>query len=258
MEIERGFAALEGGQVYYEAAGAGQAVIFIHGLSLNMRMWDDQFEFFAGHYRVIRFDLRGFGRSPAPAAAYARVDDIRGLLELCGAGRGHVIGLSLGGGIAIDFALTYPERTQSLVAVDSALGGFPYATNFNLRAREDGLAAAKERWLTHALFKPANRDPAVAARLRQMVADWSGWEWLNHDPGRIPDPLPYYRLKEIQAPTLAILGEYDLPDFHAIADRLVADLPRARKTVLPGVGHMSNMEAPGAFNAAVLDFLGSV
>jgi 3-oxoadipate enol-lactonase len=258
MNTETGYAALENGRVYYEAAGVGPAVVFVHGFALDTRMWDDQFEVFARQYRVIRFDIRGHGRSPAPSGPYARTDDIKGLLDRLGGGRGHIIGLSMGGGIALDFAITYPEQTLSLIAVDSALGGFPYTTNFNMRARADGLSAAKARWLAHDFFKPVNRDAALAGRLRQMVTDWSGWEWFNYDPGRIPDPLPYHRLHEVRAPALVVVGELDIPDFRAIADYLTHGISGARQVVLPGVGHLSNMEAPDAFNQAVLNFLGQV
>jgi pimeloyl-ACP methyl ester carboxylesterase len=157
--------------------------------------------------------------------------------------------------VAIDFALERPHLTRSLVAVDSALGGYPYTMNFNMRAHEDGLERAKENWLAHPFFGPAQRNPAVTARLRQMVNDWSGWQWFNHDPSRAPEPLPYHRLKDIKASTLIIVGEQDVPDFQGIADTLVRDIPNARKVVLPAVGHMSNMEAPEKFNEVVLSFL---
>ena len=256
METYTGLATLsDGGQLYYEMAGRGDTVLFIHGFSLDTRMWDDQFEVFAQRYRVIRFDLRGFGKSSAPTGDYSRVEDLEALLNYLNAGSAHVIGLSLGGGVAIDFALERPRLTRSLVAVDSALGGYPWTTDFNTRAREVGLEQAKENWLAHRLFGPANRNPAVAARLREMVLDWSGWQWLNSDPGRAPNPLPYQRLKDIAAPTLAILGEYDLPDFQDVAATLVSKTPNARKIVLPGVGHMSNMEAPDEFNEGVLSFI---
>jgi len=98
--------------------------------------------------------------------------------------------------------------------------------------------------------------PEVAARLATMVEDFSGWHWLHSRAG--PGRAAAERVGEIRAPTLVVIGELDLPDFHRIADLLVARLPDARKVVIPGVGHMSNMEAPEAFNAAVLDFLVSV
>ncbi len=258
MNTQTGFLKVENGEIYYEVAGAGEAVVLIHGLSLDTRMWDDQFAVLAEQYQAVRFDLRGSGRSPAPTGEYARVDDIQALLQFVGAPKAHIIGLSMGGGIAIDFALMYPQLTRSLIVIDSALGGYPYTTDFGEDPKAIGLEKAKANWLSHDFFVPANRNPAVAVRLRQMVNDWSGWEWLNHDPGRVPNPLPYYRLKEISVPTLVMVGELDIPDFQGIAEQLAREIPGARKVVIPGAGHMANMEAPEAVNAAIFDFLGSV
>jgi len=87
------------------------------------------------------------------------------------------------------------------------------------------------------------------------MAEYSGWHWANRDPGRGLEPPAMERLAAIRAPTLVVLGEHDLPDFHAIADALHRQLPGARKAVLPGTGHMANMEAPEEFNEVVLRFL---
>lgn len=255
MNSQSGFAELNGGRLYFEAAGAGEPALFIHGFSLDTRMWDDQFAVVARHYRAIRFDIRGFGKSPPPEGVYSQVEDIRALLKYLDADRPHIIGLSLGGGIALDVAVTYPSLPRSLVLVDSALGGFPWKTDFNVRAKEIGIEAARKRWLAHPLFVPANEKPLVAARMAQMVGEYSGWHWVNHDPGLVPDPLPYHRLDSIAVPTLVVVGERDLPDFQAVADVLQRGIRGARKVVLPGVGHMSNMEAPEAFNEVVLEFL---
>jgi pimeloyl-ACP methyl ester carboxylesterase len=95
----------------------------------------------------------------------------------------------------------------------------------------------------------------VVARLRAIVADYSGWHWLHSDPRRSLEPPAITRLAEIAAPTLAIVGQHDLADFHAIADLLATQAPAGRRVVLPGVGHLANMEAPDACNEVVLDFL---
>jgi pimeloyl-ACP methyl ester carboxylesterase len=241
--------------LYYEVAGASEAVLFIHGFSLDTRMWDDQFEVFAQRYRVIRPDLRGFGKTPPPTGEYANTADLKAVLESLGEARAHIVGLSMGGGVALDLAITYPQIVRSLVLVDSAMGGFPYKSSFGVGAKEVGLEAAKQRWLAHPLFASANRIPAVAARLGQIVADYSGWHWLNRDPGRVPDPLPYHRLDEVTAPTLVLVGELDVLDFQAIAETLEQGIRGARKVEIQGAGHMSNMEAPEKFNEAVLGFL---
>lgn len=95
----------------------------------------------------------------------------------------------------------------------------------------------------------------MAARLRAMVADYSCWHWRNDDPQPAADPPALARLGEIAAPALIVVGERDVPDCQAIAALLQERIPQARTVVLPGAGHMSPMEDPAAFNAAVLAFL---
>jgi pimeloyl-ACP methyl ester carboxylesterase len=254
----------DGGRLGYDLSGdpAGQPVAFVHGFSLDRRMWDDQLPAFGAAYRVLRYDARGFGRSSLPDAAYSHADDLRALADHLGLGPLHLVGLSMGGGVAARFALTYPAATRSLVLVDAAVPGFKWSKPFDdlfpaLRrtARERGVAAARELWLSSDLFAPAREQPAVAARIEAMVADYSGWHWLHRNPERSDGPTALDRIGQVQAPTLLVLGERDLADFRTCAEKIAARLPAAERVLLPGVGHMSNMEAPGAFDAAVLAFL---
>lgn len=258
METQSGFVNVNGGRLYCEAAGAGSPVIFVHGFSLNTSMWDDQFEVFAKSHRVIRFDMRGFGKSPASLEPYRRIDDLNAVLQFFGLERTHLVGLSLGGGDAIDYVLEFPQKVISLTVIDSTLSGFHWTTDWDVQARELGLEGARERWLSHPMFEAALRNPSVAPRLRQMVADYSGWHWLNHDPELGPAQRAAKRLGEIKTPTLVLVGELDIPDFCAIADSLHRAVQGSRKIVLPGIGHLANMEAPEAVNEAILNFLKEV
>lgn len=261
-----GFADINGTRLYYEIAGDGLPVVLIHGFSLDCRMWDDQFAPFAEHYRVVRYDMRGFGRSaPVGEDPYAHTDDLAALLDYLEISRAAIIGLSMGGQVAVDFALTYPAMTRALVPVDALVGGHQWSAEWNAAvgpvwrtARATNIDAGKALWLSTPLFVPANEQPAVAARLQEMVADYSGSHWLRGDPQRSLDPPAMERLHEIIAPTLVVLGERDVPDFHVIADRLADQVLGAQKIILPGAGHMANMEAPTTFNAAVLRFLATV
>jgi pimeloyl-ACP methyl ester carboxylesterase len=256
---------VNGTRLYYEVAGSGHPLVLIHGFTLDTRMWDGQFDAFAKRYRVIRYDARGFGKSAGPTGeSYAPADDLRALLEQLGVERAHILGLSMGGGLAVDFALAYPEATSSLIAVNSLLGGYQWqefgATIEAMfsAATESGVDAARAVWLNSPLFEPALEKPDVASRIKQIVGDYSGWHFVNEDPAIAPAPPAIQRLGEIAGPTLVLVGERDLPDFHAIADTLAHGIPNARKVVLPGVGHMSNMEDPSGFNEAVLGFLAGI
>jgi len=263
MQKQTGVAEVNGTRLYYEVAGSGHPLVLIHGMSLDTRMWDAQFEPFAHHYQVVRYDARGFGKSALPTGgSYAHTDDLKALLEYLEIAHAFILGLSMGGGIAIDFALAHPEATDALLPVDSRLTGWQPAPEFaaflravRLRAKEAGIEAARAVWLSSPAFMPALANPEVAPRLAQIIGDYSGWHWLNDNPLRALAPPAVQRLDTLRVPTLIIMGERDFPDCHAIADTLHQRIPKAQKVVIPRVGHMSNMEAPERFNALVLGFL---
>ncbi len=266
MEQIADMVTVNGTHLYYERAGTGHPLVLIHGFTLNTQMWEDQFAVFAQHYQTIRYDMRGYGRSALPMEEpFTAVDDLRALLDTLGVSRTFVLGLSLGGSVAIDFALAYPDRTSALVLVDPALRGWSWSEAFSQSMRELGIVAhtqgvemARQRWLAHPFFLPARERPELAERLAQIVASYSGWSWLHASHERDAD-LPEVRpLERISAPTLLIMGERDIEEFQAIASHISCSIPHLTKLVLPGVGHMANMEAPEAFNEAVLRFLGSL
>jgi pimeloyl-ACP methyl ester carboxylesterase len=243
-------------------AGSGHPLVLIHGFTLDTRMWDDQFEVFAERYQVLRYDLRGFGKSAVPTdAPYTHPDDLHALMTHLGIEHAYIVGLSLGGAVAVDFAVTYPEATDILIPVDAALiGGYEWvegrpSSAVSAQAQQAGLQAAKTFWLQHPLFARAREQPAVAARLAAMVEDYSGWHLINEDPGRLLEPPAIQRLATITAPTLVIVGEQDVLDFHRVADIMVERIAGAKKVVMLGVGHMANMEDPERFNEIVLGFL---
>lgn len=252
--------------LYCEESGSGPVVVLIHGFTLDTRMWDAQFLPLAQHFRVVRYDLRGFGRSDVPTEApYSHVDDLRGLLDRLQIERAALVGLSKGGAVALDFALTYPERTGALALIDTVLGGFPWSAEGSARnglvwqrAQEGGIPAAKESWLTHPLFAPALRQPVVAERLRQIIDDYSGWHFINPNPEQGIEPPAAERLSELTMPVLALVGEFDLPDFLQITEMIGQQIPHTHTCILAGVGHMANMEAPVAVTQALIDFLKSV
>jgi pimeloyl-ACP methyl ester carboxylesterase len=259
------FADVNGTRLHYEVAGEGPTVVLIHGLGLDMRMWDDQFEVLAARYRVIRYDLRGFGKSaPQTDVRFLHAEDLRALLDHLEVPKANVIGLSLGGTIALQYALLFPECLLSLILVDSALDGFDWSdeweaayTAIQERAAQAGASAGNKMWMEHELFVPACEQPECRSKLAQMVRESSGWTWVNKTSARGIRPPSGERLSDIHVPTLIIVGERDLPDFQGIAGVLAAGITGARKVVMKGVGHMSNMEGPGAFNAIVMGFLES-
>lgn len=239
----------------YTISGHGTPIIFIHGFSLDSRMWEPQVAHFSPQYQVITYDLRGFGRSPLPDGAYSHIDDLYNLMQELHIQRAHLVGLSLGGEIAIDFALSHPESVISLTLADTSLGGYASTVDWRVYAKEQGIERARQNWLHHAVFAPTNRNADVAAHLKMIVDDYSGWHWLHDDPRIRLDPPAKGRLKEIKVPTQIILGELDLPYYHDIAKLLMVDIPNAKLSIINDAGHMSNFENPVKFNEMLDSFI---
>jgi pimeloyl-ACP methyl ester carboxylesterase len=186
--LNAGFADINGAKLYYEAAGEGHPLLLLHAGVADCRMWDDQFERFARRYRVIRYDMRGFGKSMMPACEFSGHEDLAGLMDWLDIDRAYLVGLSFGGYIAIDFALVYPERVSALVlgAPDvgglSAVGKEVYVPSDELKrywAKEsdalerDDLKAATEAnlrmWVDGPNRTPDQVDPAVRKRVYEII-----------------------------------------------------------------------------------------
>ena len=252
----------DGARLRYFTAGTGDPVVLIHGLGLDASMWDAQWLVLRQEFRAIRYDVRGFGGSSVPTAPYSHSDDLLGLLDFLGARPAHIVGLSMGGRLALRFALDQPSAVRSLTLIDTALEGHSWSAEWRQKMRDveqaavhGGPDAARKLWLAHDLFAPAQRDPRLAAALSAMVARFNAWHWANSDPVLRSASPASKALAAITCPTLVLVGELDLPDFRAIAQRLAAEIPHAALHILPGVGHMANMEAPDAVNELLLAHL---
>ena len=265
-DYESGYVDVNDTKLYYEISGSGTPLILVHGFSLDRRMWDDQFAMLSEDYRVIRYDVRGFGKSSdAPTTPYSYPDDLLGLMDALGTEKAHLVGLSMGGAIVVDFAVEHPSKILSLVPVDAPLGGVDWVTDFPQRmgvaaglANEVGIEAALKLWLEDELLVPAMNNPACAPALGEIIGDYSGWHWTSGAKGAGRDTPTVNSLGVINSPTLVIVGEHDLIDFHAMGDVMAEGISGARKVVIPGVGHMSNMEDPATFNKTLLEFLSGV
>lgn len=249
---------MQAGNIYYELKGTGEVIVFIHGFTLDHRMWNEQVKYFSKNYQTLTYDMRGFDRSPLPNEPYSHANDLSRLLMDLKIKKAHIVGLSLGGEIAIDFTLTYPEFVLSLTVADSSLGGYKSTVDWRMYAKEQGIENAKKNWLNHEVFRTTRENSTVLKDLEAMVSDYSGWHWLNKDT-REKLPVPALsRLQEISVPTLIITGEKDLSYFQSIAELLHKGIKNSQKKVIMGAGHMSNMEKPEEFNEMVGSFVRSV
>jgi pimeloyl-ACP methyl ester carboxylesterase len=210
---------------------------------------------------VIRYDAPGHGRSPVPDRSYSEQEVLRDLLRALGVERADLVGLSLGGRTLADFAVQDPEMVRSLVLVAPGLNGWAWSeemlerlTRIARTARAEGPEAAAELWLADPYMVPAMEHPELRDRVRRLHLE-NAHTWIVALPTRVEEPLAIERLAGISAPTLILVGDRDVPDIQGIAEKLAAEIPGARKVVLPGVGHMVNLEAPTRFDEEVLGFL---
>lgn len=254
------FAPVAGSKIYYEECGSSpQTVVLLHDGVLHSAAWDEVWPEFCRHFHAIRYDRRGYGRSPAATEGYVATDDLATLLRYLRVSHAAVVGSSHGGEISINFTLDHPEIVQQLVLVGAVVGGMPYSEHFLERGNafdkplEKGdmpgaiAAAVKDRFL----IAPGND----AARKRMAELLTANPQDLTHASLELPVKPALPRLSEIRVPTLLVTGDADIPDVHAHAGAIEAGIPRSRRVVLKDVGHLMYLEKPKEFGTIVIDFL---
>jgi pimeloyl-ACP methyl ester carboxylesterase len=263
--MKKGMAKVNGTSLYYEAVGRGFPLVFISGGGiLDRRCWDKQFETFSKHYQVIRYDVRGIGRSARPRETFSHSRDLYELLKFLKVKRAHLIALSVGGAIAIDFTLDHPEMVDHLILAASGLSNDAKADT-NLQGlsilssltKKEGL----ERVIQMTLDTPyvvSKENAAAREKIRQIYLDncdvfESGFPlYLLWQPTQPPAG---ERLSEIRARALIIRGDHDRPAYIALTDKIGLGIYGSRKVVIPGGTHFLNLEKPKEFDEAVLGFL---
>ncbi len=266
IQIEAGYAEVNNTRLYYEIAGSGDAILLIHGNGGDRRHWDEQFEVFAKNYKVVRFDVRGFGKSATPVEGqpYRCNDDIKALLEFLGISKAHIAGYSLGCAFALDFVIEHPEMVRSLIAVGPWIFGYRSESSSEVDPtwaellkilEKEGKMSAFEFWMNSPLFKGSFRDPAVYDRVMEIGKDFSFWHFTHKDPIQYLDPSASEQLDKIQVPILIVTAEFDLKPCREMADHLEKTIPNSNKVDLMDAGHLMALEKPEEFNKAVLDFL---
>jgi 3-oxoadipate enol-lactonase len=257
-----GMIPVDGGAIFYEIAGSGDPMVLIHDGLLHREVYDGQFPVFAEEFRVVRYDRRGYGRSPKPTGEYSNEDDLLAVMDHCGLEKAVLVGMSMGGGLAIDFALAHPDRVSALVSVGGVVSGFGYTEHFLTRGGQ--LTAGDYADPTRLTRYFALEDPYEIAP-ENTAAKERVWALLQANPQNADEEKNRLRkrparpalgaLGEIAVPTLLVVGEHDMPDVHAHAGAIQAGIPGARRVVVPNAGHLVPLEQPDAFNRTVLDFL---
>jgi 3-oxoadipate enol-lactonase len=244
--------------LFYEQSGAGASLVFVHAFSVDRRMWEPQVAAFEGRYRVIRYDLRGHGRSAAPAAPYAAYEDLREVLDAVKVERATLVGLSAGSEVALNFALAYPARVDRLVLASPGLGGYkvpplPWATAVFQAAGRGDAAAAAALWGETPIMA-VRRNRAAGERIKTIVVENSRlWTYQRNE--RPMSPAAIGRLRDVTVPVLVVTGDADLPHILDIARVIAGGVAGSRHVTLPGVGHMLNVDDAPAFNDALSTYL---
>src|SRR5262245_6417972 len=262
--IESGYIEVDGGRIFYEAAGQGPVIVMLHDGLLHRETWDEQFAIFAKNYRVIRWDRRGYGRSDLPKAPYSDLDDLLVLLKALKVERATIMGCSAGGLLSIHFTLDHPELVSSLVLVGPIVSGFGFSDHFIKRGERgmpnnDAPVEQKiEYWTSIDPWIIAPENKAAKKRMKDLLSANPQNLSVPFQFNRLPAKPALGRLSQIKVPTLIVVGESDVPDVHAHVGAIQSGITNSKRVVLITSVHLPHMEVSDAFNRVVLDFLQGV
>jgi len=254
--------------LYVQQAGEGSPVVLLHEGIADNRMWEPQWESYAQRYHLGRYDMRGFGQSPPAVGTFSLSGDLVELLDGLELGPVALVGVSLGGSVAMETAIARPDLVSRLVLIAPGLrghemdeetkagweeeeaalerGDFDEAVEVNLRMWVDGPSRSPEE-VDSEVRRKVGEMQRRAFEIWQEAGEEGEHQALVEDWGE--------RLAEISVPTLVIVGELDRPEMLDIAERLEAEIPNARRETIPGTAHVPSMERPDEFDRLVLDFL---
>jgi 3-oxoadipate enol-lactonase len=268
--MSEGFVDVEDGRLWFEKAGDGPSITFLHPGLWDSRTWDEQFGPFSRTHTVVRYDARGYGRSsrPEPGAPYSHVEDLVAVMDEAGVDRTALVGCSMGAATAIDAAITHPGRVTALVLAGAGING-----DFDLTPdeeaelerlnepvegalRDEDLEAAEDARLR--IWAALGTDDPAGARIRQIAFD-NLHELTMDESGRGDiSPSAIERLEDIPAPTLVLPADHDPLAYRRVSAILADRIPNAQLVQIPETDHVVNVRRPSEFDRIVLGFLGEV
>jgi len=253
---------VDGGQIYYETCGNGpQAIVLIHDGVINSASFDDMWPILCRDFRVVRYDRRGYGKSPAAKAPYSPQDDLAAVMAAAKLDRASLVGFSFGGGLAVSYAVQHPERVERLVLSGTVLNGFRPTKTFSdhvtrimmpmIIGNVDAVVANAEKsgWVM-----APDHPEAKAKALAILKASPQDLRHQMHDPIKgWPSDLP--RLPGLQVPTLIMTGDHDIADNQATSGAAQALIPGSRRIVIDDAGHLMQLEHPREVAELIADFV---
>lgn len=247
----------------YRDEGAGRPVVFVHGWTLDLEAWEPQAAALAGAFRVVRYDRRGFGLSDGEPGRAADAEDLARIVDSLQLARPVLVGHSQGARVALAFARAHPERLAGLVldGPPDETGGarvagdeeFPIADYRELVAAR-GAAAFRDAWRAHPLMRLYGADPAAAALVARMLARYPARD-LAGLPAPPAAPAEVEALARLALPVLVVNGEFDTPLRRRAGEAIARALPHSEHVVVPGAGHLPNLDNANAYNDALREFL---
>lgn len=271
LQTKSGFVNIDNAQLYYETAGNGAPFVMIHAGVSDSRQWNNEFAFFARNYQVLRYDMRGYGKSEPIDREFNHMNDLVAVLDAL---RLHepavMMGCSMGGGLAMDFALTHPLRVRALIMVGSAPSALeldvPTPAKFAEaeKAYEAGDLDLVAEIETQIWFDGMDRTPGQVNQAMRKLAYEMNRHALSLEARNLGKRLPnieipaFDRLSHLELPVLIIVGAHDTPYILAAADYMVGKLLHARKVIVDDAAHLPNMEHPDEFQAIIKAFLESL
>lgn len=261
---------LLGATIHYQIAGSGPTVVLVHAGIADSRMWEPQWAPLTADHRVLRHDLRGFGRSSLPPPPFAHHDDLAALLATLGIARCVLVGASYGGDVATAFALDHPDVVEGLVLANSLVGMTQPSDTLRAGWRDVGalvdageIEAAVELELRMWVDGPHRRPDEVHHTVRDLVREMNGALFRRLDEQeaadeREPDPPVADRLTDLTMPVLVVTGELDLPDALASAEAIMRAARNGRRVSTPDAAHLPSLERPDWFHGELRKFMAAI
>ena len=262
------FASSGPAQIYFETAGSGSNLVLIHAGVADSRQWNAAFDYFQASHRVLRYDMRGYGRSEPVAGSYRALDDLQAVVDAAEmSGPKVLLGCSMGGTLAMDYTLTHPGAVSALIMVCSGPSGLSLDVDEPAKFAEVEQAEAAGdldrvcELETQIWFDGCGRESnAVEPQSRALLYTMNrlALEQASRNLGtREFDvaPAAYKRLAEIEVPVMILTGGLDIPYMAAAAEFMRNEMPHAHTVTFSDSAHLPNMEHPDRFNECVHRFL---
>jgi 3-oxoadipate enol-lactonase len=268
MCTRAGLANIDGAQLYFETAGVGEPFVMLHAGIADSRQWDLEFVYLEERHQVIRYDMRGYGKSEPVAGEFSHLADLTALIDHLEIRQPVILmGCSMGGGLAMDFVLSHPERSKALIMVDAGPGGLELDVASPAKLAEADKAYDNKDWdllaeiETQIWFDGMDRSPDQVDPAARQLAYVMNRTVLSHESRglgkRLPNirPPAAQRLHELKLPVLIVIGAHDIPYMFAAADHMMANIAGAERIVIQNGAHLPNLERPSEFQDVIATFL---